>query len=729
MRKLFILLLLILSFEGWGQVCGTPELLPNQGAKFNKAFSKLKNARIATLSSNETTWIAIKPWIIKKGNNEAISSSDLQIFITKLNTSFLPAKIQFYQLSSSYIEDNTTNENYWKILRTDVNTNLIGQNASNRNTNAINIYFVEGIYDMTDSQKAITGLKGVAPFSVELLQSNDYNVLKPDGKSIFDNILYDALYVVGNSVSNSDNIVAHEMGHYFGLFHTFQNAHLKVERDDQSDGCDFVSDTEIDLNGAYLQNINDQFIYKVNADTHNCEVGKFNVSKNITNPPTFNSNNPESVWQSGNFIDNKANFNVIDGINTMINEPLTLEKFNNPPLTNIMSYYTKEVFFTSIKFCSNNIGTLTTKQNERIDYFLKYRLSPYVEAYNLKSGVPLPTNIFGKRVQNTTYLAWNNNGNTQTGYIIERSLSPNQPFVKIAEVSANNSTYEDSNLPSGITYYYKIRVSGIETLNYIEVASESYTPGITVITHGFQPNLSPTNDIEEWLIQQAQAIKSRAGGGSIWKNNPLTGQWESVEIGDNNKEQIFIYNWGFASFRNPFTTSDRFRGNIQASADHLFALLLNTPLMTKEEFLVRPKHFIGHSRGGVLMIQLAHQFLKMFPNMPIEHLTTLDPHPAIPMEDINLPYVEPDADRYKLRIPSNVVRADNYFRTDVSYEIIPTVFGIGIDFQGSFDGVNLVGASNVYLRNEVIDSNILCGFLGGAHSKVHAWYYQYFVKV
>lgn len=248
------------------------------------------------------------------------------------------------------------------------------------------------------------------------------------------------------------------------------------------------------------------------------------------------------------------------------------------------------------------------------------------------------------------------------------------------------------------------------------VGVKGYGQGITVITHGFRWG-SVTDDVPEWVLEQARAIKERAGGGIIYKNNPLTGLWEIEEDGDASKEIILCYNWVFASGRVKITNPNSYLGNVSASADHLFALLHNIPNKPIDFIKNLPKHFIGHSRGAVVLIELSNHFLKKYPTMPIEHLTTLDPHPAIQMGDVYLSYVESDGDRFKLRIPANVVKADNYYRTDAEYE---AESNLTIDFA-AFDGVPVIGAQTIRLNNDVIDSWF--PNQGGAHSKVHAWYY------
>lgn len=53
-------------------------------------------------------------------------------------------------------------------------------------------------------------------------------------------------------------------------------------------------------------------------------------------------------------------------------------------------------------------------------------------------------------------LSWMDNS-TETGFRIERSSSSGGPYTQIATVGANVTTYANTGLSSGTTYYYKIR--------------------------------------------------------------------------------------------------------------------------------------------------------------------------------------------------------------------------------------------------------------------------------
>ncbi len=249
--------------------------------------------------------------------------------------------------------------------------------------------------------------------------------------------------------------------------------------------------------------------------------------------------------------------------------------------------------------------------------------------------------------------------------------------------------------------------------------------GVTVITHGFSPGglLS-----KEWK-NFALAIRERAGIGSIYINDPNTGKWEALDRRNSNNpshEVIFLYNWAWASDNSK-------EGYLEACADHLMAMLLSPPpelgIKDRLALVKKPLHLIGHSRGGMLMNILAHKmgFFLASEGVQIEQLTLLDAHPAIPMGDCDLPGVYgeyPPTKDYSsedcyLKIPSNVVRADNYYRKDGVYEdfITEKVFG-------PYDGLSVkgLGEFNRELNNVTLSTGATK--LGGAHASIATrWYF------
>ena len=251
--------------------------------------------------------------------------------------------------------------------------------------------------------------------------------------------------------------------------------------------------------------------------------------------------------------------------------------------------------------------------------------------------------------------------------------------------------------------------------------------GVTVITHGAQASA----ELPDWTVTLGQAILDRADGdstarsiGSIFQHNPATGLWQPVgnsvwtNSNDPSQHVVLLYDWTEESF----TLAD---GWLDAAAYNLFASLLlsNTNLaggLAGKSFVqtaldagdgggLLDLHFIGHSRGGVLNSLVAKRFDRSFSELTIDHVTTLDAHPASTMNDPGYISDNPSINS-RVFTYDNVRFADNYYQSDGSYEpILPP----------DFDGVIVNGAYNLRIPTAVLENG------GGSleHSDVHSWYY------
>lgn len=93
-----------------------------------------------------------------------------------------------------------------------------------------------------------------------------------------------------------------------------------------------------------------------------------------------------------------------------------------------------------------------------------------------------PTNLTATAV--STYrinLSWTDNSTNEINFKIERSLN-NVNYTLIDSVAANTTTYSDSSLTSGTTYYYRVYASALSgNSNYSNVASALTFPGAPVL--------------------------------------------------------------------------------------------------------------------------------------------------------------------------------------------------------------------------------------------------------
>lgn len=350
---------------------------------------------------------------------------------------------------------------------------------------------------------------------------------------------------------------------------------------------------------------------------------------------------------------------------------------------------------------------------------------------------------------------------------------------------------------------------------------QTSTPGVTVIVHGFDAggDYKLTSGFSTWrdhaisLREYIKQVKNKAA--LIFVNDTKTGFWKVLDLKNgwvidaqgrlnwgakyyyredvtqveiDNSEKIFLYNWANLSNDGALFDNEGVDA-LEAAADNLFALLVDPVIAVKPIpiKIARNKvlfsgnddnvHFIAHSRGNIVSLQVFNRIKKHFPSIKIGQWTALDPHPASKMGDIksglntvskSLPYVFGTASGCNptgiirepyillpsltpnylailgslttnyldikglcgtnsnifLEVPENVKRADNYFRKSQYYEPLNATGSIG-----EFSGVSIprAGTYNREMDNSIMTSN--SGVLGGAHSAVHNWYWGTFESV
>lgn len=319
---------------------------------------------------------------------------------------------------------------------------------------------------------------------------------------------------------------------------------------------------------------------------------------------------------------------------------------------------------------------------------------------------------------------------------LDERLADNWVFaINSGNHNTERAKFTVADVPSG-TYYITVMADSEsevdeadESNNLLTVPIEVYNPndhrrdvkpGVTIITAGFQGGGTANGSPQAYTIEMAKAILERAYGigtarGSVFISDPHTGQWVNPNVrfagdddgfgnwrensNDPNDEIVLIYDWSWES-------NDLDKGWSEAAGDNLFASLADTFEMgdSSLNLLQRPLHFIGASRGTVVNTHAVQRIDHYFPNVSVDHFTTLDPHPARgPFNSID----DYGSNIKKLILPDNVVYADNYYRQDALYEL-------DIDFNG----VEVPGAVNLELSEWAL------GLAGNIieHADVPTWY-------
>jgi hypothetical protein len=110
--------------------------------------------------------------------------------------------------------------------------------------------------------------------------------------------------------------------------------------------------------------------------------------------------------------------------------------------------------------------------------------------------IPPPSGLTASAVSsNAIELRWQDKSKIESGFEVERSLSPTSGFTKVASVAKNVKTYLSQSLASGGTYYHRVRAVGRtgRVSAYSNVAGATTLPvGAPTPTPTPTPTQSPT---------------------------------------------------------------------------------------------------------------------------------------------------------------------------------------------------------------------------------------------
>ncbi len=117
-----------------------------------------------------------------------------------------------------------------------------------------------------------------------------------------------------------------------------------------------------------------------------------------------------------------------------------------------------------------------------------------VAYYQATSTLPnAPSSLTASRVSSSQInLSWIDNASNESGFYIERASTSSGPWTQVATVGANVTSYSNTGLSCGTTYYYRVRAyNGAGTSGYSNTAGATTTACTTVTT--LQNNVPVSN--------------------------------------------------------------------------------------------------------------------------------------------------------------------------------------------------------------------------------------------
>lgn len=362
-------------------ICITPDLSEARRKNLSsQALLALRSKMVTSANPAVITYVPIRPHIFRRSNGTGgMTLAKLNNVMAITNGYYLinGAGIQFYFCGTTpdYIDNDQLYNGFMAFNESSVD----GRDAPN----AMNQYYV--------NEFSQSGLGGYAYFP-------DENTLGSTRSFILNE---------SNETDLANRLLPHELGHNFGLLHTF--------------GISSSGTTELVTRGAGA----------------NCAV----TGDELCDTPA------DPYYLPG------ASTTAINGC-PVYNGTATDAQGNAfaPSISNIMSYYFP---------CTHDF---TPGQYSRMQAGLALRESH--TAYSLDcpaTAVSAPSNLAVAIVDENVVLTWQDNADNEMGYFVERSTSATSGFIPVGGAAPNETTFTDLKIEGLTTYFYRIRPSNATT--------------------------------------------------------------------------------------------------------------------------------------------------------------------------------------------------------------------------------------------------------------------------
>lgn len=388
-------LILLSSACTYAQSCGTPNPTAEDEIFFNKfkLIQKKASNKTARIQSNAITYLPVKVHIIRNDDGSGgVSIASINDRFAALNRDFLPLGIQFYFCGVGGADGSNTQDFPHYINNTTYNTTI---DALNGNTyiGIVSTYNVNNAINVYLSNAIING----------------------SGFANLPNSTFNHIFLTyGAFTSLISKTLLHEFGHYFGLYHTFENSNHAT-----------VSQREL----------------VSRSNLSNCSTKGDRLCDTPADPFERLTSSQKSI------VNNACNYTLTTPVDAN-------GQIYQPSIINVMSYWNGNCR-------QNNQNGLTNGQYERmkIGYLARTDINNQYTLDCSPTSQSAPSNLTIATITNGLQIQWSDNATTETGYFIERAESADGPFVCIGGVASNVTSFVDYEVVANRNYYYRVRAS------------------------------------------------------------------------------------------------------------------------------------------------------------------------------------------------------------------------------------------------------------------------------
>ena len=429
MKKNYLLLLLpffTLTLHAQTFSCAVPHETHDKELLRIARLNEIKKlASYHKSAADEIIYVPIKMQLFGLDDNTGYADlNNVNDALAELNKQFKPVGVEFYFSGTDF--NYYASSHFYNGDQTSKEDDAFRD--ANGVTDAINMYVANTVK---------VGTTGVGGYTFVAPQDQYYNRIW--------------IYIPG---LNDNKTTPHEMGHYFGLEHTFNNA------------------TSSDINERELV-------------TRNFNELPPRLSANCDTEGDFVCDTPSDGYQL-------PDLSVNDCVYTGTAADSNGDAYT-PSLSNIMNYYFCGPYnFTEGQYERMRNGKLlvTNAHNFTLDAPETLQVPPTdIKAYN-------SNDVY----MGSTIIIWKDNSEEETGYIIEAGSSTNGPFIAVGGVKANVASFNFTESLPNTTYYFRVKPSNTKS-SYSAVSGAVTTPTLCGNSKGQTCDANAKPDDAAWRIE------------------------------------------------------------------------------------------------------------------------------------------------------------------------------------------------------------------------------------